>query len=306
MRIEQIPRVSEITASTFHADYVRTGEPVFITGSPRLREASNRWSLDYLVSRHPAHVVTVAHFASGNRTMVPAYLRMELGRYIDLVRRMPGERTRYFLADEPVEQALPNTAAEVPPPPILDGCRIMKTATNVGVDTFTNAHYHPTPVEAVLAQVHGRKHIAMYAPDQMRMLKPYPWYSLRFGCSRIPINHSNATTIAPHARGYDCTLEPGDMLFIPQGWFHFVTGDSENISVTYFFQGRRSDATSRVLMRDSAAILHRRLLLAPLLRLGANHGRLQEVLRAYAALGIIRKNELDIWANHFVKAPAAD
>lgn len=35
---------------------------------------------------------------------------------------------------------------------------------------------------------------------------------------------------------WDCTLEPGDMLFIPSKWWHFVKSLSVSFSVSFWWQ----------------------------------------------------------------------
>jgi len=247
------------------------------------------------VARHPSHRVNVAHYPTGDKGVTPCYLDMELGQYIKLLRDLPEERSRYFLTDRSVTEAFPNAAADLKAPSVLSGFEMSRVSAFVGIDTFTETHYHTAPIEAMLTQLHGRKQVVLYGPECFAALKPYPWYSMKFNYSRIPRSSWAAAGGIPDAMGNVCTLEPGEMLFIPQGWFHAVTGFSENVSITYFFKGQYRSARLPVLVRDWASMLHKQLVVMPLMSLARDPHGARLLLRIGVLLGIIPKSELGVW-----------
>jgi hypothetical protein len=58
--------------------------------------------------------------------------------------------------------------------------------------------------------LHGRKHWVMY-PDK-------PVYDAN-QTSRYWMEHSY-TSLAPEKHPYECTLEPGDLIYFPHEWYH--------------------------------------------------------------------------------------
>ena len=95
----------------------------------------------------------------------------------------------------------------------------------------TRLHRDPLNSNAVLCQVYGKKHVKFYHPkyrrylmDQEEFLDPenpdiqkFPHYeSIRSECQ-------------------ESDLGPGEILFIPRGWFHDVTTTQDSISVTWNF-----------------------------------------------------------------------
>ena len=123
--------------------------------------------------------------------------------------------------------------------------------------TVTPPHTDPRP--NLLCQVVGKKYVRLYSPDQGdRCLYPDST-ALVSNTSPIDIDDvENYRTQLPTDDGcgdkgeeengepkyplfamctfMDGVLEPGDMLFIPRGWWHFVKSLSPSISVNFWFE----------------------------------------------------------------------
>lgn len=250
MSFDSVERVAHLTPESFVRDYRSRNRPVIVTNEAALRSAAATWTLDYLVAKHPAHKVSVQHCPSGDRSQWWTYEEMELARYIELVRTSPATRGTYYLAEQSVTQVFPRTAHEIPAPTPLVDAAIAEVVAFAGVDTFFSAHYHRAPMESMLAQVGGNKQVLLYSPGNFARLRPHPWYSARGNWSRLPMTASTDVASAVPAKAHACTLAPGEMLFIPQGWFHVVRGVGESVSLTYFFRGTWRDAHLRIAARD--------------------------------------------------------
>jgi hypothetical protein len=291
-----IPRVEALDREQFQKNYLARNVPVVVTGHSAIREASRKWSLDYLASEHAHHRVPVEFYADGNRNRPWVYKNMDLGEYVSLIRR-PEERNRYYLAEKPLAEILPNIAGDVSPPSFLKEDEDRPSAVVfAGVDTFTNAHYHATPSEAVLMQIVGRKRVVLCPARHYRFFYPRPWFAVRPDWSSIPFNCDGTRADRPFwmpgdaterypglgkAAVMECVLRGGELLFIPQGWFHIVYGIGESISVTYFWGGSWRNAYWRVAMRDALSIFGKRYLSRPL----ASAAKLAHVQGALIGLG---------------------
>jgi hypothetical protein len=97
---------------------------------------------------------------------------------------------------------------------------------------------HRDPLTGFLLQVMGRKRLDLYSADQADLLYPMKSYNNYQPCWFKP--EAPDYTVFPRAKDARCisvTLEPGELLVQPAGWFHQVYAlDSPNMSVSYFWR----------------------------------------------------------------------
>jgi len=271
-----IERVETLSWDGLHDRYLARNRPVIVTGHRAIREAATRWSLDYLVEQHPDHEVSVEFYPDGDRNQPWSYRGMTLGEYVSLI-RTTRERPRYYLAQKPLGEVLPNLARDVPPPAFLDHVNETEPVVFLGVDTYTSAHYHHAPREAALMQIVGRKKVVLCPAERYRYFYPCAWFSERPNWSTVPFTSpmgdmkdsepgwmpEDAASRFPKlgkAHVSECVLAPGELIFIPQGWFHIVYGLGESISVTYFWHGSWRNGHWRVALRDGLSIIQKQYL----------------------------------------------
>lgn len=266
--MDAIPRKKKLTANEFFQDHLAASRPVIITEEVAAWNAVGKWTLEHL-EKHGSRNVQVEHYPSGNRSDAFNYVPMTLGEYIHRVRTEPEKRTQYYLAERLVDSILPeiaDTSGEAPRPDDLLPLSFLDDEANaraskmvfVGVDTFSTAHYHRSTSQAVLCQVQGRKRLRMIPPSSMKYMYLLPWYSMRGNHSRIRFDGESepdpkAFPKLAQAEMIECTLEPGEALFIPDHWMHIVEGIEENISVTYFWDSDWRQAHLPGVIRDSAS-----------------------------------------------------
>ncbi len=97
---------------------------------------------------------------------------------------------------------------------------------------------HRDPLTGFLFQVFGRKRLDLYSADQEDLIYPMKSYNLYQPCWFKP--EAPDYELYPKARETKClsvTLNPGELLVQPAGWFHQVYAvDSPNMSVSYFWR----------------------------------------------------------------------
>lgn len=95
----------------------------------------------------------------------------------------------------------------------------------------TRLHRDPWTSSAVLCQFYGSKSLAMYDPGQAP-------YLVNDGELFVDIDHPNEELFPDFHKakpGYQDVLSPGEVLYIPSGWFHHVISLTDSISITWNF-----------------------------------------------------------------------
>jgi Cupin-like domain len=94
----------------------------------------------------------------------------------------------------------------------------------------TRLHVDPWASDACLCQITGDKRLVMYPPEAAEFLSD--------GDSVVDLSNPDTARfpgwnqITP---ALDVTLTPGDVIFIPAGWFHAVVALSASVSITWNF-----------------------------------------------------------------------
>jgi hypothetical protein len=109
----------------------------------------------------------------------------------------------------------------------------------VGFDSLSGAHYH-TGTQALFAGVAGEKTVVFYPPKDSPYLYPHKWYLESYHYSRV--NFDQDLSQYPKLKKthpVECTLRPGELLFIPIHWWHLVRGHGFTVNLTLFWRAER-------------------------------------------------------------------
>ncbi|XP_048442990.1 uncharacterized protein LOC103941891 isoform X2 [Pyrus x bretschneideri] len=102
----------------------------------------------------------------------------------------------------------------------------------------SSTHYDPH--HNLLCVVSGGKQVVLWPPSASPMLYPRPIYGEASNHSSVPLenpnfsNYPRAQCLMQHSQ--KLTLQPGDALFIPEGWFHQVDSDDLTIAVNFWWR----------------------------------------------------------------------
>lgn len=155
---------------------------------------------------------------------------MKFADYLRIIRQNDPPDLKVFLFN--MFGRVPGLRDDFPCPPLFDG--LLK---NKGFMFFGAAgkklrmHYDIDLSNVLLTQFAGRKHIVLAAPEYSPLLY------------RLPFNtHTLADPLQPDLKKYpalkyvdasECTLYHGDALFMPAGYWHFITYIDTGFSVSY-------------------------------------------------------------------------
>jgi cupin-like protein len=97
---------------------------------------------------------------------------------------------------------------------------------------FTHLHFDANCRQNLHYQLIGKKRFLLFPEDRSKYLAPQQQ------SSRIFLERISAVErlhFADYAGGYDCTLEPGDSLYIPPLAWHYVEYEEPSISLSFRF-----------------------------------------------------------------------
>lgn len=85
-------------------------------------------------------------------------------------------------------------------------------------------------------QVVGWKYVRLFAPSETTRLYPHT-EGLCTNSSRVDFHRPDASAypLFADAAAQEALLGPGDALFIPRGWWHFVMACSPSASVSFWW-----------------------------------------------------------------------
>jgi hypothetical protein len=95
-------------------------------------------------------------------------------------------------------------------------------------------HYDVDLSHVFLNQIHGRKRVILFSPDQSRHLYHLP-FTVASHVNILDPDFKKHPALA-HVRGQEVMLEPGETLFIPRGYWHNIeyTDGGYSISLRSF------------------------------------------------------------------------
>ncbi|KAI9005876.1 hypothetical protein BC832DRAFT_531174 [Gaertneriomyces semiglobifer] len=155
----------------------------------------------------------------------------------------PDERIGY-LAQHDLFAQIPRLRQDIIVP---DYCYVKDCESpDAPADVITNAWFgpkgtvsplHHDPYDNLFAQVVGRKHFRLYHPDETSKLYPHMEGTMLSNTSEVDVEHPDLLKypLFASAQCVECIVEPGDLLYIPRGWWHHVRSLSISFSVSFWY-----------------------------------------------------------------------
>jgi Cupin-like domain len=247
----QIDRHSRLSERVFIDEYQTANRPVIVTDAMDGWEAKSKWTPEFFKRVFGEYEVQVYNdlFDIIDITTLEEYLQENFGRSedcspVDYVRWYTRFKNLDFAwADEVFDRLkgdwnhpyfLPSTSYVLPfcPYPkkisILNNSFPFKGLFISARGAQTRLHRDPCMTEAVLCQIYGAKKLILYSPDQAGYLVNENDFV------NIDDPDLEKFSLFPKASpSFQDMLWPGEILFIPSGWFHHVETVSDSISITW-------------------------------------------------------------------------
>jgi lysine-specific demethylase 8 len=240
MNATPIERVARPTFERFTAEYLRAARPVVVTGAMESWPALERWSFEHLGLALGSRRVKPMLLSSGAFHLGETGLEVrEMGfdRYLEALAGAgaPPLYLRHELTgrDRELEREL-----QTP-----EYCRrrlVLKRNLWVG-GAGTRSGLHYDLMHNLVAQVTGRRRATLFASRDTANLYPYPARSLHWHHSQVRLESVDRVRFPRFAMAQplEAELVRGEMLFIPQGFWHCFETLLPSIAVNFFWLTKR-------------------------------------------------------------------
>ncbi|MEL0455493.1 cupin-like domain-containing protein [Flavobacteriaceae bacterium SZ-1-7] len=222
LNLQDIPRVKTITKADFLEHYFKPQKPVVIERFIEDWPAYTKWNLDYIKQvgadiTIPLYDDRPVDYKDGFNE---PHAKMKLTDYIDLLKREP-TKYRIFLWNALKE--IPSLQQDFKFPDF--GLRLMKSIPMLffgGEDSYTFMHYDIDLANIFHFHFEGKKQIILFDQKQNKYLYKIP-HSL---ITREDIDFNNPDfekwPMLKQAKGYKTELNHGEVLYMPEGYWHYM------------------------------------------------------------------------------------
>lgn len=222
LNLQNIPRVETITKEDFITKYYKPQKPVVIERFIDHWPAYSKWNLDYIKTIAGDKIVPLyddrpVNYEDGFNE---PHAKMKMSEYIDLLKREP-TKFRIFLWN--ILKEVPQLQKDFSYPDF--GLKLMKSLPMLffgGENSHTFMHYDIDMANIFHFHFEGKKQCILFNQKQNKYLYKIP-HSL---ITREDIDFANPDfekwPALKKAQGYICELNHGEVLYMPEGYWHFM------------------------------------------------------------------------------------
>ncbi len=257
-----IPRVKSISKGDFIENYYKKQRPVLIEDLAKDWPAYKKWNLDYIQSLAGDQVVPLYNNepTKGRQNSVVPAKKMKLYDYIEILKNKPTDLRMFFYN---VLQKMPELTKDFSYPDI--GLKFFKKLPVMffgGKGSKVLAHYDMDLADLVHFHFHGTKNVTLFAPDQAKFL-----YKVPFTVHNLEVIDMDNPDFEKYpalqlAKGMHVEMKHGDALYMPSGFWHYITYENGGFSITLRAFPRRAKqftefVTNIVFMRTFENLMRR-------------------------------------------------
>ena len=222
LNLQKVDRVKTISRKDFLQNYVKPQKPLVIENLIEDWPAYTKWNLDYIKEavgekEVPLYDDRPVDYKDGFNE---PHAKMKMKDYIDLLQKEP---TRYRIFLYNILKEVPSLQKDFKYPDI--GLRIMKSMPMLffgGQDSFTFMHYDIDLANILHFHFHGKKECILFPYEEKKYLYKVPNSLI----THESIDFSNPDLekwpALKKAKGYIAELEHGHVLYMPEGYWHYM------------------------------------------------------------------------------------
>ncbi len=228
---------SELSQSEFISEFFLKNRPVIIKDAISNSRAS-AWTVQSIKKDIPNQKVQIRNHASGKlfnaKDMSQEKTEMDLYEFLDVI-ESGNYSVPLYLAQTELKNLLPNFSDYIGRFPYLRKWDYL-LQTNIWIGTpglATPAHYDLS--HNFYQQIRGHKRVTLFSPEDSPYLYINPKVPL---VSSVDVGNPDLNKFPNFAKAtpIQFILGPGDSVFIPARWWHFIESTDDNaISINQWF-----------------------------------------------------------------------
>lgn len=232
MKLTDIPRVKHITKENFIKDYFKPQKPVVLEQAIEDWPAFKKWNLDYV--KEIAGDITVPLYddrpVQHKDGFNEPHAKMKMSAYVNLLKKEP---TKYRIFLWNILKEVPALQKDYKFPDF--GLRLLKGVPMMffgGRDSYTFMHYDIDLANIFHFHFDGEKEVVLFPQSETKNLYKVP-HSL---ITHESIDFSNPDydkwPALKNANGFKTTLSHGEVLYMPEGYWHYMKYNTPGFSMS--------------------------------------------------------------------------
>ena len=209
-----------ISRDEFQKEYFIPKKPVLLKSYSSHWPAKKKWSLEYFKKTCGNIDVPLYSeaFANSGKSYLDAQEKMKFKDYLDLIEKGPTKK-RMFLFN--IFKHMPELCEDFDFPPICDGYfKKMPFMFFGGATSYVDAHIDLDLSHVFITQFQGKKKVILFDPNCSSQLYRHPFTV----STNVDIGNPDFKKYPKlnGLKGYECTIDNGDTLYMPSGYWHYI------------------------------------------------------------------------------------
>lgn len=232
MRLKPVQKIKKISSETFINNHMKPRIPIIIEDFVHPESpAFKKWNYSYFKEIAGDHMVNIygSELDSLDRVASDPIAQSTFSEYLDLIQSAPTEH-RLFLFN--LLKIKPELKNDIIYNDVTNG-KILKWLPFMffgGEGSVTRNHIDIDMSHVFITQFKGVKRIWLFPWEQSDFMYklPYNFHSL----AQIKNPDYRKYPALLYLNGYEAIIHPGETLYIPSGWWHYIQYDKEGYSIS--------------------------------------------------------------------------
>ncbi|MCB0447684.1 MAG: cupin-like domain-containing protein [Gelidibacter sp.] len=232
--LQEINEVEAISHDDFYNKHIKKNKPVKITKNMAHWEATKLWSLDYF---EKIGKDKETYMYKGNIRQDDTNWQFGAFQdYLNDIRDAANSKTDTYLGNMPIAKMFPELLNHVDFSLISNNTIRNSTSLWIGPPGTITGWHTDRLANNILALIEGRKLVFLVSPKESKKMYPSDKYEPGSRLSSVSMEKFDEAKypMFKDATVYYTIIHPGEMLFIPQTWWHCVYGLDISISSNNF------------------------------------------------------------------------
>lgn len=222
LNLQAVDRVEEISKKDFIKNYVKPQRPVVIEHLVDDWPATEKWNFDYIKNKVgdkevPLYDDRPVDYKDGFNE---AHAKMKMSDYVELLQREP---TKYRIFLYNVLKEVPELQEDFDYPDV--GLRLMKSLPMLffgGENSHTFMHYDIDLANILHFHFQGKKQCILFPFEEKKYLYKVPFSLITHESIDFSNPDFDQWPALQKAQGYEAFLEHGEVLYMPEGYWHYM------------------------------------------------------------------------------------